>query len=121
LPIFADQNKNRTLHQAATGRAGESRCHKLFERTGSLPWSTEFDDPIILPDGRRLHTLKDAADYITKVAETRIRPGAVASRDRGADALQSRRSCDVGADRVFEGAPDAKKHHWGKRKLKRDQ
>jgi len=26
-------------------------------------------DPIILPDGRKLRTLKDAADYITKLPE----------------------------------------------------
>jgi hypothetical protein len=30
-----------------------------------LPWSTRFEDPIILPDGRKLLTLKDAADYVT--------------------------------------------------------
>ena len=29
-----------------------------------LPWSIRFEDPIILPDGRKLLTLKDAADYI---------------------------------------------------------
>jgi hypothetical protein len=32
-----------------------------------VPWSTPFEDPIILPDGRKLLTLKDAADYITKL------------------------------------------------------
>jgi hypothetical protein len=32
-----------------------------------VPWSTGFEDPIILPDGRELLTLKDAADYITKL------------------------------------------------------
>jgi hypothetical protein len=30
-----------------------------------MPWSTPFFDPIILPDGRKLVTLKDAATYIT--------------------------------------------------------
>ena len=34
-----------------------------------MPWSTSFVDPIILPDGRKLRTLKDAADYITKLPE----------------------------------------------------
>jgi len=29
-----------------------------------LPWSTRFEDPIALPDGRKLLTLKDAADYV---------------------------------------------------------
>jgi hypothetical protein len=32
-----------------------------------LPWSTPFEDPIPLPGGRTLVTLKDAADYITKL------------------------------------------------------
>jgi hypothetical protein len=32
-----------------------------------LLWSTAFEDPIVLPDGRKLLTLKDAADYITKL------------------------------------------------------
>jgi hypothetical protein len=30
-----------------------------------LTWSTPFYEPIILPDGRKLITLKDAATYIT--------------------------------------------------------
>jgi len=32
-----------------------------------LNWSREFEDPITLPDGRKLLTLKDAADYIMKL------------------------------------------------------
>ena len=32
-----------------------------------MPWSTAFEDPIVLPDGRQLLTLKDAADYVTKL------------------------------------------------------
>ena len=30
-----------------------------------MPWSAWFVDPIILPDGRKLKTLRDAATYIT--------------------------------------------------------
>jgi hypothetical protein len=30
-----------------------------------LPWSSEFEDPIPLPDGRMLVTLLDAGKYIT--------------------------------------------------------
>ena len=36
-------------------------------RTG---WSLRFEDPIPLPRGRQLVTLKDAADYITRVQKT---------------------------------------------------
>ena len=30
-------------------------------------WSRPFEDPILLPDGRKLVTLKHAADYIMKL------------------------------------------------------
>jgi hypothetical protein len=30
-------------------------------------WQRKFDDPIPLPDGRKLVTLKDAGDYITNL------------------------------------------------------
>jgi len=30
-------------------------------------WSRKFDDPIPLPNGRQLVTLKDAGTYITKL------------------------------------------------------
>ena len=30
-------------------------------------WQRPFDDPVILPEGRRLVTLRDAGDYITKL------------------------------------------------------
>lgn len=32
-----------------------------------MPWSTPFDDPVRLPNGRHLLILKDAAEYITKL------------------------------------------------------
>ncbi|MEH2501631.1 diadenosine tetraphosphate (Ap4A) HIT family hydrolase [Bradyrhizobium sp. AZCC 1578] len=35
----------------------------------SVPWSASFEDPIPLPDGRRLLTLKEAASYITKLSK----------------------------------------------------
>ncbi|XIA64171.1 hypothetical protein ACFIOY_35525 [Bradyrhizobium sp. TZ2] len=28
-----------------------------------MPWSATFVDPIVLPDGRKLLTLRDAADW----------------------------------------------------------
>jgi hypothetical protein len=34
-----------------------------------MPWSTAFDDPIPLPNGRQLVTLKDAGAYITKLSK----------------------------------------------------
>jgi len=32
-----------------------------------VPWPTRFDEPIPLPRGRRLVTLEDASNYITKL------------------------------------------------------
>jgi hypothetical protein len=32
-------------------------------------WSREFDEPITLAKGRRLVTLRDAGDYITKLQQ----------------------------------------------------
>jgi hypothetical protein len=34
-----------------------------------LNWSREFEDPITLPNGKKLITLRDAADYITGLPE----------------------------------------------------
>ena len=61
-----------------------------------MPCSTLFGDDIILTDGRKLLTLKDATDYITKLQE-RIRIAGMANGDRGADAVQSRRRHHVAA------------------------
>ncbi|MET4201309.1 hypothetical protein [Bradyrhizobium sp. LA6.12] len=32
-----------------------------------MPWSAQFDDPIMLPDGSKLVTLRDAATHITEL------------------------------------------------------
>ena len=32
-------------------------------------WSRKFDEPIPLPNGRKLVTLKDAGDFITKLSK----------------------------------------------------
>jgi len=32
-----------------------------------VPWSTRFDEPIPLPNGRTLVTLQDAGTYITRL------------------------------------------------------
>ena len=95
-----------------------------------MPWSTRFDDPIILPNGRKLHTLKDAADYITKLPkkesdlpEWQAAIQALMLCSRGGHAMLARigvmRALTRDVPRVFNS--DRKEPHWGKRKLKRDQ
>ena len=95
-----------------------------------MPWSTPFADPIPLPSGRKLVTLKDAADYITKLpkSESDLTDWQAAIEvlmlcSRGGDLMLARigvmRALNRGVERVFN--PDRKDTHWGKRKFKRDQ
>ena len=94
-------------------------------------WKRPFDDPIPLPRGRQLVTLKDAADYILKLpkAEQKLEEWQaatetliMAAEGRG-PLLHARigimRALNRHVERMFN--PDRKGHHWGKRKLARDQ
>jgi hypothetical protein len=95
-----------------------------------LPWSTPFEDPIPLPGGRELFTLKDAADYITslpkkesdlpdwQVAIEALMLG-VAKRPTMMARIAVMKALNRHVERAFN--PDRKDTHWGKRKLKRDQ
>ena len=89
-----------------------------------------FEDPIPLPDGRQLLTLKDAADYIMKLpkeqsdlAQWQIAIEALMLCSRGGGPMLARiafmKALNRHVERVFN--PDRKETHWGKRKLKRDQ
>ncbi len=94
-----------------------------------MPWSTRFEDPIVLPDGRKLITLKDAADYITKLPEKesdlpewQAAIEALMLCSRGGHVMLARigvmRALNRDVERLFNS--DRKEPHWGKRKLKRD-
>jgi hypothetical protein len=41
---------------------------------GRITWSARFFDSIILPDGRKLITLRDAATYITELPRPSTMP-----------------------------------------------
>lgn len=96
-----------------------------------MPWSAPFEDPIPLPNGRQLVTLRDAADYVMKlpkaehsVAEWQAAMEAlILVAETGGPTMLARigvmRALNRHVERVFN--PDAKTHHWGKRKLKRDE
>ena len=96
-----------------------------------MPWSTPFEDPIPLPDGRRLLTLRDAASYITKLSKAEhsapewqaAMEALILVAEKGGPTMLARigvtRALNRHVERVFN--PDRKDHHWGKRKLKRDQ
>jgi hypothetical protein len=94
-----------------------------------LPWSTAFEDPIILPNGRKLLTLKDAADYITNLPkkesdlpEWQTAIAVLLLCSRGGPTMMARigfmKALNRHVERVFN--PERKDTHWGKRKLKRD-
>ena len=93
-------------------------------------WQRKFEDPIPLPNGRQLVTLKDAADYIMKLPKTEsdlpdwqvaIEALMLCSRDGHAmlACIGVMKALNRHVERVFN--PDRKETHWGKRKLKRDQ
>lgn len=90
-----------------------------------MSWDREFEFPV---PGMR--TLRDAANYIMKLPkaeqakkhwQTAAEAVLMAAEDRGPmmhahiGMLQALKHNEV---RQFN--PDAKEHHWGKRKLKRD-
>jgi hypothetical protein len=93
-------------------------------------WHRPFEDPIPLPRGRQLVTLKEAA-YIMKLSKTAqshkewqdaIEALIMAAERRG-PLMHARigmlRALNRHAEREFN--PDRKDHRWGKRKLARDR
>jgi len=93
-------------------------------------WSRPFEDPILLPDGRKLLTLKNGADYIMALPkaeqkhekwQTAVEVLIMAAEGRG-PTMHARigvlQALNRNVERVFT---DRKDHHWGKRKLARDR
>jgi hypothetical protein len=91
-----------------------------------------FDDPIPLPRGRQLVSLKDAARYIQKLPkaeqqleewQTAVEVLILVAESKGGPTMLARigvmRALNRHVERVFD--PSRKDHHWGRRKLKRDQ
>ena len=90
-----------------------------------------FDDPIPLPRGRQLVTLKDAGTYITKLpkAEQQVSEWQTAMLalllvvEQNGTTMFARigvmRALHRNVERAFN--PERKETHWGKRKLARDR
>jgi hypothetical protein len=96
-------------------------------------WSRKFDEPILLPNGRKLATLKDAGEYITKL------PAAEHSATEWQTAMQAlmlvataghgptmlarigiMKALSRNVPQTLNETP-SKKTHCGKRKLARDR
>jgi hypothetical protein len=59
----------------------EDRSAQLPREAESLmPWATPFDDPIDLPNGRRLITLRNGAAYIAELSEAEQQAEEMAAR-----------------------------------------
>ena len=98
--------------------------------TADAGWSRRFEDPIQLPAGRQLITLRDAGDYISKL------PKAVHTATEWQAAIEAlmlvvtlngptmfarigmMKALNPLVERTLD--PSRKETHWGKRKLKRD-
>ena len=93
-------------------------------------WEKRFDEPVPLPKGGELQTLREAGAYIEKLPrKTHDRPKwltairILLATAEGKDSILHARIAMMKAlypgDRAFD--PTRKDPHWGKRKLKRDQ
>src|SRR6202022_384861 len=96
-----------------------------------MPWSRRFDEPIKLPGGSKLVTLHDAGNYITKLPKAEheapewqaAMEALILVATHGGPTMLARIGVMQALNRhhVREFNLDRKPHHWGKRKLKRDQ
>jgi hypothetical protein len=94
-------------------------------------WKRAFHNPIPMPRGRKLVTLEDAGNYITKLpnAEHNAPEWQAAMEalllvvELGGPTMFARigmmRALNRHVEREFN--PDRKETHWGRRKLKRDE
>jgi hypothetical protein len=121
----------RPAHLCRRGKGGLYSAKKGSSATKAKPdWSRKFDDPIPLPRGRQLVTLKEAATYITKLPkaeheaeEWQAAIEALMLVARGGPTMLARigvmRALNRHVERVFD--PSRKEKHWGRRKLARDR
>jgi hypothetical protein len=94
-------------------------------------WTRKFDEPMPVPKGRRLVTLRDAGDYIAKLPKAKYLTAEWQAAmfalmlvvDLNGPTMMARigimRALNRNVVREFDSS--RKDTHWGKRKLKRDQ
>ncbi len=99
--------------------------------TADRGWKREFDEPIPLPSGRSLVTLKDAGTYIAKLPKSdhatpewqAAMESLILVAEQGGPTMFARigimRAMNRHVERVFN--PSRKDTHWGRRKLTRDR
>ena len=130
-----DGSKSYSIHEFALAMALQEIADTLANDNDAglmddEGWQQTFEDPIVLSNGRALHTLCDAADYITALpkeqsdlAQWRVAIEALMLVAQGGSTTLARMAFMAALNHsvVLPFNSDAKKHHWGWRKLKRDQ
>jgi hypothetical protein len=96
-----------------------------------VSWSLRFAEPIVLPNGAKLTSLRESIAHLVKTipaAERRL-PAVLTAAEMLTAAAEHGGPIEfariatlraINRDAVREFNPDRKDHHWGKRKLKRD-
>jgi hypothetical protein len=97
-----------------------------------VSWSLRFAEPIVLEDGSKLATLRDAIAHLVKLIPKAERnmPEILTASDLLTNAAEhggpvefariaTLQAINRHVGRVFD--PSRKDKHWGRRKLKRDQ
>jgi hypothetical protein len=98
----------------------------------SKGWLTRVDELIVLDDGTALWTLRDAVHYLAKTVPKAERghekvltaaDHLTKAAEQGYPVFFARAATlqAIHRNKVRVFNPDRKEHHWGKRKLKRDQ
>jgi hypothetical protein len=130
---------NSTLNEMLTLRRRMPKGFKTqFDKKGLAAlkpdkgWQRRFDHPIPVARGKELVTLRDAALYITKLPkaeqqieewQTAVEALILVAESKDGPTMLARIGVMKALNRhvVREFNPDRKPHHWGKRKLKRDE
>jgi hypothetical protein len=96
-----------------------------------MTWSREFDEPILLPEGRTLATLRDAGEHIAALPKKEhdapewqaAMQALILVAESGGPTMLARIGVIRALNRHYVPKlnPKGKEPHWGRRKLKRDQ
>jgi hypothetical protein len=96
-----------------------------------VAWDQTFFDPIVLPNGKKLITLRDAAEYITELPKAEhdtpewqaAMEALLLVAEHDGPPMFARigvmKALNRHVERVFN--PSRKDKHWGRRKLARDR
>jgi hypothetical protein len=92
-----------------------------------MTWSRRFEDLVSLPDGRKLVTLEDAGNYITKLPKAEhdapewqaAMEALLLVAELGGPTMFARIGVMRASNRydTREFNPSRKDHHWGRHKL----